>query len=123
MTYLKEKFIHIDKDDEGISKPPKEALSFRAHLLEFLDRSTIHGIYDIYKVESIFLKLIIGLCFLLSAGYCTYQVVNTILKYLTWDVLTTNQVFTSVPAEFPVVAFCNMVRQYDSIDPHPFLFL
>ena len=112
LTLHANKKQHNEQNEENISNTEIPFnLSYRAHLLEFLDRSTIHGIYDIYKVESILLKLFIGVCFLSSAGYCTYQVATTITNYLSYNVLTTHQVFTSVPAEFPVVAFCNQVRK------------
>ena len=108
--------IEIEKNMKEVlkrehGKKTKELgpFEYRAHFLKFLDRLTIHGVYDIYDVESWVLKIFMLICFLASAIYCFYQIVNSILIYLQYNVSTNSQVYISVPTEFPVVAFCNLV--------------
>ena len=86
-----------------------QAFGYRAHFIKFLDRLTIHGVFDIYDVESWILKIFLLICFLTSASYCFYQIATSVLIFLQYDVLIKSQAYTSVPTEFPVVAFCNLV--------------
>ena len=55
-------------------------LNLKQAVVEAIDRTTIHGIYEIYSAESMILKKILILCFLVSAGNCIYQIVTTLFS-------------------------------------------
>ncbi len=63
--------------------------------------SSIHGIAGIYSVESKMLKLILTVFFLLSAGYCGYQLYIVIMNFMSYGVFTTTSFNDEAPAEFP----------------------
>jgi hypothetical protein len=63
--------------------------------------STVHRLGSIYSVDSWPLKIILGVFFLTSAGYCMYQIVNTIRAFSSFGVLTTTSYNNEIPAEFP----------------------
>ena len=103
-----ENIKRVSKDEEDKTKTESES-EYSVYLHKFIDRLTIHGVYDIYEVDSWFLKMLLIICFLASASYCFYQIVNSVLIYLQFNVVTNSQAYISVPTEFPVVAFCNLV--------------
>jgi hypothetical protein len=85
----------------GDNKPNKELYQFQLKkiLTETLSDTTIHGIYDIYKIKDYFLKTLIILCFLASAVFCCYLTVTTFISFAEFDVISTTSVISDIPAE------------------------
>ncbi len=96
---LRHGIFGMTKSDMKSSK--KEELSALGYLDRAIKTTTVHRIGLIYQIESRFLKCTLGALFILSAGYCTYQIVNTIITFSEFDVLTTTSYIYEIPAEFP----------------------
>jgi hypothetical protein len=79
-----------------------------SYLSRAIRTTSIHRLGCIYELESKILKTILIFLFLLSASYCTYQILNTIIAYAVSGILTTTSYIYEIPAEFPVVQFCNL---------------
>ncbi len=74
-----------------------------SHFENVLSTSTIHGIYDMYKIKDIFLKVFITLCFIASASVCFYLTVTNFIEFFSYAVLTTTSTNSDIPAE------CNQI--------------
>ena len=73
-----------------------------------LEDSTIHGIPRILKSKSWISKIawIIFLC--ISTSFCLNLIITAVFNYLKFDVVTTIETITKLPADFPVVTICNL---------------
>jgi hypothetical protein len=94
-----EKIEHRLPVSDKKSSKEIHAFSIKHILTETLSESTIHGIYDIYKINDYFLKAFIIICFLGSAGICCYLTVTTFIAYFSYGVLSTATVISDIPAE------------------------
>ena len=86
--------------------------------------STLMGIPNILKESNhLVLRIIWILCFLICCGFCFYFVILSIQQYLTYSTYLAIQTKQSVPAEFPMVSFCNIKPvNYSSTTVKTFLF-
>jgi hypothetical protein len=93
------------KPKQAFSRPEtpieREQRLAREILGNAITGSSIHGIAGIYSVESKILKLILTVFFLVSAGYCGYQLYIVIMNFMSYGVFTTTSFNHEVPAEFP----------------------
>jgi hypothetical protein len=69
----------------------------KVHLFEFLfsewgQNTSGHGITNVFRLESGFLKLLWLVSFLASSAYCIYTIVNIILLFLEYNVDINQQV-------------------------------
>jgi hypothetical protein len=74
------------------------------HVEDIIKGSTFHRLGAIYEAESLPLKIIIGTCFLACVGYCVYQIITTIIVFISYASLTSISVFYEIPAEFPGIS-------------------
>jgi hypothetical protein len=65
-----------------------------------ITNSSIHGIAGIYAVESKILKLIMTVLFIVSAGFCGYQLYIGVINFMSFSVFTTTSLEYEIPAEF-----------------------
>ena len=73
---------------------------------ETAEFSTSHGIPNIVRSQSYFLKIMWLLCFLVSSGGCAYLVYRSISNYLEFEVVTKINVLSEVPSPFPSISIC-----------------
>jgi hypothetical protein len=66
---------------------------------ENISATTIHAINDIYKRKDYLFKTLITISFLLSGGICLYTIVNSLIEFHSYGVLTTTSVVSEVPAK------------------------
>ena len=77
-------------------------------LLEVVLSSSAHGLPNIFKSKTIFLKIIWTLFFLFFFCYCSISIIRTINSYLNWEFVTKIEVIREIPTEFPAVTICNL---------------
>jgi hypothetical protein len=67
-----------------------------------------YGLPKIFKANTIGLKVLWSVCFIISLSYCITQIVQLVQNYLTFSVHVTNTVIKEIPTNFPAVTICNM---------------
>lgn len=75
--------------------------------VETLGNSSIHAIPNIIRTNSLIIKAMWTVFFILSTGLSCYSVVQNILDYLNYDVITKIRNFNDFPCEFPKITICN----------------
>lgn len=70
---------------------------------EAVNASTVHGLADIYRYKSIFLRIFLVLYVATSFSLCVYMIVVSILSYLKFSVVTDWKTHWEAPAQFPVI--------------------
>lgn len=80
----------------------------KVSLIELLRESTTHGLSNIFRTKKLILKLMWTIFFLISAGYCSYMIHNSISDYLSYNVITNFQTVFELPSLFPTVTICNL---------------
>ena len=86
---------------------------FKELVKEFAENSTTHGLGDIYRTKSKFIRALWILCFLVSSGYCFYQLAISVLDYLTYSTISKYHVTNEIPMLFPAVDVC-VLNAYDA---------
>jgi hypothetical protein len=76
-------------------------------LVQALANSTIHGIPKIIRTESKVNKFMWIVFVLISASFSSYMVIQSILNYFKYEVVTTVRIISEPYSEFPAVMFCN----------------
>jgi hypothetical protein len=68
-------------------------------LHENLTGTTFHSIGYIFDTPDYFLKVVLGICFLASAVYCGYVIVQSFIQFFSFSVLTSTTIVSDIPAE------------------------
>jgi hypothetical protein len=68
---------------------------------------TVHGVANLVNSNKPITKAIWFICILVSASLCGYLVVESILVYLNYEVVTSVRVLNERMSEFPAVMLCN----------------
>jgi hypothetical protein len=68
--------------------------------------STIHALPNIARSDNLLIKAMWLVCFLGSAGFCVFLIVESIQDYLQYDVVTKISSVYEMPAPFPTVTIC-----------------
>ena len=79
-----------------------------AAITECCLNTTAHGLPNIFRLDNKYLKLMWIICFLASFAYCVYTISIIILSFISFDVLTNQQVLIQSPVEFPAITVCNI---------------
>lgn len=95
-----------------MSKSGKERKKVLDSLIATICETKAHGVSNIIRSESIVLKLIWIACFTTSAIYCIYQIITTIITFLSFSVVDSTLVIYESPAHFPAFVLCNL-NAYD----------
>ena len=90
------------KNDEKISKS-KLCLKLSQ---EILYNSLAQAILKLYRTPHRILKLFWLTCVLVSLGFASYTVIQSILDYLSFDVVTKSRTIFERPTLFPKVTIC-----------------
>jgi hypothetical protein len=81
--------------------------AFITILIETLTTSTIHGLPNLIRSNRKVVKILWTICFLISSGLCAYLVIESLLSYLKFCVVTSVRVFNEPSSEFPAIVLCN----------------
>lgn len=75
--------------------------------LNWAEQSSINGIPNITRTESLMIKLIWAIFFLCSASYCAFGVSRSFMLFLQHEVntISTTERYNSI--QFPTITFCN----------------
>ena len=77
-------------------------------LIDFIISSTIHGLPNIFKSKTLFLKIMWTFFILVSLSYCSFSIIKSINSYYSWEYVTNIDVIQEVPTEFPAITICNL---------------
>ena len=55
-------------------------------LKETLESSSIHALPNIVKTNHLSIKILWSMYFIVSGGFCTYFMINTILSYINYEI-------------------------------------
>ena len=69
--------------------------------------STLAGMAKILGSMRPIMKLFWSLVVLLLLGMCAFSLINAVLKYLSYEIVTTITVRNEIPAKMPTVMICN----------------
>ena len=75
---------------------------------ETLEGSSIHAIPNIVRNEHYLIKIVWFICFLISSGWCTYFIQQSVADYLNYDVVTKIDIKYETKLKFPIVSICNL---------------
>ena len=100
----------MSTDNENVSLTNKIIGSIKSTV----ESSSIHAIPNIVRTKYISLKAIWFFCFLVSSAGCVYFMVQSVLDYLTWPVVTNIDVNHVQELIFPIVTICNL-NQFSSL--------
>jgi hypothetical protein len=89
-----------DEAEQTKEKEP-EIVKFKIKqiLHENLTGTTFHSIGYILTTPDYFLKIALSVCFLASAVYCGYVLVQSFFQFFSFGVLTTTNVVSEIPPE------------------------
>ena len=79
---------------------------------EFCSGTTTHGIPNIYRSKSIYLKLFWLIVTLLSGCICLQIIITTTIDYFAYPVITTTEIIKEETTLFPSISICNLNRFY-----------
>lgn len=88
--------------EKMIKEPIKQVL------MEWAEVSTSHGLPRVLRVKRLYLKIIWGLCFLGSLGFCIFLIYRSISDFLEYQVVTQIRLIPERPIIFPTVTICNL---------------
>jgi hypothetical protein len=90
----------------------KKSDSKKSEILELitnsLENSSIHAIPNITRTESYTLKFMWILFLIGSTAYCAFLSYQSVMNYLSYDVVTLNRINSKKSVQFPMVTICNM---------------
>jgi len=75
-----------------------------------IDKSTIHGLPNAVRTESLVMRIFWLISFFISFGYCSHLLVLSVLEFLQFNVIYEIRIINdNFNMEFPSVTFCNLV--------------
>ena len=72
--------------------------------------STSHGLPNAIRNPHLPMKTMWSISFILSTALCSYLIIQSILQYLEFDVITNVRIVGETEAEFPRITICNINR-------------
>ena len=97
----------MEKQDKLNRKEPNLRNKIQVTAKEWILSSTSHGLPNIFRNESIILKILWILCFSASACICVYSLYINMMAYLDHNVVSKISIVYENPMTFPTVTFCN----------------
>ena len=85
-------------------------------LKETLSSSSVHGIANIIKSKYITIKIMWIVFFIISNGFCSWFIFNSIADYLSYDATSKIEIKYERLLKFPMVSLCNLnplLSKYD----------
>jgi hypothetical protein len=74
--------------------------------------STSHGLPNAIRNPHLPMKTMWSISFILSTALCSYLIIQTIMQYLEFDVITKVRIVGETEAEFPRITICNLNRYH-----------
>ena len=68
--------------------------------------TTCHGLPNIFKTQSLIIRIIWIICDLSSILYCIYLIYGNIKSYLSFEFMTNIDIIYEIPTNFPAISFC-----------------
>ena len=75
---------------------------------DWVKDTTSHGIPRVFKTKFKVIQILWLTCFLASAGYMIYTIVELFIAYYAHEVTATTIRVQELPATFPSITFCNL---------------
>ena len=91
-----------------MSKEATKPLNLKSKFVELSSGWTAHGYHNIYRSEHWPVRIMWILFFFLASILCGFMVYKSINDYLQFDVVTKIRDYSEVPANYPVITFCNI---------------
>lgn len=99
--------MKMPEKQEAATEAEKSENSYEANvkqiLLDALNASTVHGISEIYRHKSLVLRIGLSIYIACSVSYCIYNIIDTLLVFLSYEVTTNVKIHYEAPTPFPVV--------------------
>jgi hypothetical protein len=77
------------------------------YFTEWSKGTTVHGYPNIFRTNNTSTKTLWIVLLLLSTILCSFMIIESIMDYLSFDVVTQIRVIAETPAEFPTITICN----------------
>ena len=81
---------------------------------EFAEHTSTHGLGNLCRTKSKSIRLLWILCFLTSFGYCFYQLVCSVLDFISYPTISKYELLNEIPMVFPAIDIC-VLNAYDGI--------
>ncbi len=82
--------------------------TLKKELSLWLQKTTFHGLPNLFVRDSnIASKLLWSVSILISGGFCSFLIIQTLFNFLNYEVITKVQVVNKIPFEFPKVTICS----------------
>ena len=81
--------------------------SLKASLKELVLNSTSHGIPQSIRTRHTSIRVMWLVLFVISTGFCSFLIVQSVLQYFEFEVITKIRVINEVESEFPRITICN----------------
>ena len=100
-------------DTEQINEKSKETKreKIKNNITELILSSTSHGLPSVFRTERIFFKIMWFIFFLISLSIGLWTIINSILDYTSYAVVTQTDIIYEIPTQFPTVTFYNLKTQ------------
>ena len=89
----------------------KKIKLIKASFFSLIDKSSIHGLPNIFRTKRVIIKLIWLLFTIVSFLACTFYSYQSISAYLNFDFVTNINVIYDQNLQFPTVSFCSSSRK------------
>lgn len=80
---------------------------YQENILKIIDTSSVHGLPNIFRSKSKVNRWVWTIFFLISSGFCSYLVIETLKQYYAHDVNTQIKLVNEIPLAFPSVSICS----------------
>jgi RAB protein geranylgeranyltransferase component A len=84
----------------------------KAALREQIVASTSHGLPNALRNRHLPMKTMWSISFLLSTALCSVLIIQSIIQYLEFEVITKVRIVGETEAEFPRITICNLNRYH-----------
>ena len=81
----------------------------KTEIKETLSMSSIHSVPNIIQNRFKSIKIVWGICFLVSAASCAFFITTTLSEYLEYDVVSKSTIKFQSKIDFPIVSICDSV--------------
>ena len=89
------------------NKPDIMIQNLKASLKELVLNSTSHGIPQSIRTRHTCIRVMWLVLFVISTGLCSFLIVQSVLQYFEFEVITKVRVINEVESEFPRITICN----------------
>lgn len=69
--------------------------------------TTVIGVPNLIKTKKIQIKILWLVSLILSSGFCFYLIIQSILDYSKFEVVTKIEILDQIPSSFPTISICN----------------